>query len=485
MTTTSNSPLMRLLHVAAMTAWFGASGWCQQGVPVSSASKPPSGQLSNPAPAFLAHVAVDHGDGVYREGETLAIRFAAERDARLYLLYHMADGRCVLLFPNPAHADNRVPARQILQLPKPGEPFRFRIRPPFGVEVLQVLACAQPISELDVLATQGQGRAPTVGPAVLEQVGQRLRHPGQTWSEHRVPIRTVPLAAHPPSRPPLRAGLFIGIGKYLHPEIGKTHGELRRSAEVMHEQMLRRGKLDPERTKLVVDQQATRARMEELITRWLPSVTQPGDTVFIYFSGHAGTSPNRDGTEADGQDELIGPYDTEAGTDGMSVDERMARFRDSQIVDDVLARWIEELSGRHVVLILDTCHSGGVVEGKGLARFFGDEAARVKDIAQLDVTVLTSCASDEQALFEGTPDKTMWFTYFLAQAVETLPTPVTVRTAYEFGRKGLRQVLQRRKEARDQEPTLTEDSLVPVRAGALNGAAERAQALVRKYPTLE
>ncbi len=275
-----------------------------------------------------------------------------------------------------------------------------------------------------------------------------------------MPIRTVPLAERPPSRPPVRAGLFIGIGKYLHPEIGPTHEELRHSAEVMHEQMLRRGGLDRERTKLVTDQQATRARLEELITRWLPGITQPGDTVLIYFSGHAGQSPNRDGSEPDGKDELIGPYDLEAA--GMTDEEREARFRDSSIVDDVLARWIEELSGRHVVLILDTCHSGGVVEGKGLSRFFGDEAARVKDIAQLDVTVLTSCSSDEETLFEGTPDKTMWFTYFLAQATETLPAPVTVRAAHDFCRKGLRKVIEKRREARDQEPTLTEGGLVPV-----------------------
>jgi Caspase domain/Domain of unknown function (DUF4384) len=456
------SMLRWAMFAVAGTVVLTVPGWCRQ-VPAQSppsASSLPGSALNNATPSFLAHVGVDHADGIYHEGETLGVRFAAEREARLYLLYHQADGRCVLMFPNPARSDNRVPGRQVIQVPGPGEPFRFRVKSPFGVEVLQVLASAHPIAELDALAIQGRG--PVVLPALVDQVHGRLLQAGQPWAEHRVPIRTVPLSARLPGRPPLRAGLFIGIGKYLHPEIGKTHEELRHSAEVFHEQMLRRGKLDPERTRLVVDQQATRAHLEELITRWLPSVTEPGDTVFIYFSGHAGTSPNRDGSEPDGKDELIGPYDTEAGTDGMSVEQRMARFRDSQIVDDVLARWIEELSGRHVVLILDTCHSGGVVKGKSLSRFFGDEATRVKDIAQLDVTVLTSCAADEQSLFEGTPDKTMWFTYFLAQAVETLPAPVTFRAAYDFCRKGLREVIAKRKEAREQEPTLTENSLVPV-----------------------
>jgi hypothetical protein len=462
MTTQPVSTRIWVLGGLAAVALWAAPGRGQPVPRPDAATGPRDGGLSNAAPTFLAHVAVDHADGVYREGEVLRVRFAAEREARLYLLYHQADGRCALLFPNPARPDNQVPARQAVQVPGPGEPFRFRVGPPFGVEVLQVLASARPIDELDSLAVRGHGRAPSAPPEMLEQVRRRLIASGGAWAEHRVPIRTLPLSEHPPGRPPIRAGLFIGIGRYLHPEIGKPQEELRHSAEVLHEKMLRRGGLDPARTRLVVDEQATRAALEELITGWLPGITQPGDTVFIYFSGHAGTSPNRDGSEPDGRDEMLGPYDLETGTDSMTVEQRMARFRDSSIVDDVLARWIEELSGRHVVLILDTCHSGGVVEGKGLSRFFSDEAARVKDIAQLDVTVLTSCAADEQSLFEGTPDKTMWFTHFLAQAVETLPAPVSVRGAYEYCRKGLRQVLERRNEARDQEPTLSENSLVPI-----------------------
>jgi hypothetical protein len=78
------------------------------------------------------------------------------------------------------------------------------------------------------------------------------------------------------------------------------------------------------------------------------------------------------------------------------------------------------------------------------------------------VTLLTSCASEEQLLFEGTPDKTTWFTHFLAQTVETLPSPVSVREAYEFCLKGPRQVLGQGNEASDQEPMLTENSQEPM-----------------------
>src|SRR5579864_1239505 len=177
---------------------------------------PPGSSLVNPEPRFLAHVSVDHADGLYVEGQTLAVRFAAEHTAHLYLLYHQADGQCVLLFPNPARRDNRVPARAVVRVPGPGEPFRFRIRPPFGTETLQVLAAAAPVDELDRLALSGQRGAPAVPPELLQAVHDRLAQQNVPWTEHRVALRTRTSAAPSPARPAARVGLFIGIGKYLH-----------------------------------------------------------------------------------------------------------------------------------------------------------------------------------------------------------------------------------------------------------------------------
>ncbi len=43
--------------------------------------------------------------------------------------------------------------------------------------------------------------------------------------------------------------------------------------------------------KLFVNEQATKPQMEQAITEWLPKVSKPGDTVFIYFTGHGGVIP--------------------------------------------------------------------------------------------------------------------------------------------------------------------------------------------------
>lgn len=424
----------------------------------------PGAALFNHQPPFLTNVAVDHADGCYREGEKLRVQFLAEREAQLYLIYHQADGTSVLLFPNEAQRDGRTSARQPVVIPAPGEEFRFRIRPPLGREVLQVLAATQPIPELDRLVTKA-GRAPQVPTELFAALTERLKNNPSIWTEHRVPLRTLAKAVPSATRPPARVGLFIGVGKYLHPEYAPTHEELAHSAKVMHGLLVQHGGLDPQRTRLLMNEQATKANLQRHIVEWLPSVSRPGDTVFIYFSGHAGQVDCLDGSEADGKDECLGPYDLEGFHDGDTPEQARARFRATNIIDDTLARWLEELQGRQVVLILDTCHSGGVVEGKALARkLLRDTGTRVKDIAQMNVLVLTSCASDEQSLFEGPRNKTMWFTYCLTEAIEAIAGkhPLTVQQAFEYTRERMRQLLREGNAAREQEPQMTDTALLPV-----------------------
>lgn len=428
------------------------------------ASAFPGARLFNDQPPFLAGVSVDRPDSIYRDGDELRIQFQSEIDANLYLIYHQADGTSLLLFPNEAHSDSKVAGRKSIVIPPHGEEFRFRIRPPFGRETLQVLASKQPLPELDSLVLKS-GTTATVGPELLEGMAKRLLADRTIWTEHRVPITTVASEAKPSERKPARVGLFIGIGKYMRPDIAATHEELRHSAEVMHELMLKYGQLDPNRTLLVRDSEATKANLRKLIAEKLPSVTHPGDTVFIYFSGHAGQLDTNDPLETDGKDETIGPYDLDGGHPGETRAQAEVRFRDTNVTDDTLAAWLSHLQGRQVVVILDTCHGGGVVEGKGLAKtFWQDESTRLKDISQLNTLVLASCAADEQSLFEGTQNKTMWFTYCLTEAIERAAgrEQLTVQDAYEYSRRRMRNLLQQANSPREQEPVMADRILLPL-----------------------
>jgi hypothetical protein len=397
------------------------------------------------------------------------VRFQAERAAHLYLLYHQADGGSVLLFPNEVQPDSRVPGKKLVAIPPADDTFRFRIRPPLGNEVLQVLAATEPLRELESLV-QKRGRAAPVAAAVLHKLSERLAANRGLWAEHRVPLLTVAAESPATNPPPARVGLFIGIGKYQFPDYAETHEELRHSAEVMHDLMLKHGVLDPQRTALIRDAQATKHNLQKLISQWLPSVSRPGDVVFIYFSGHAGQIPTDDPTEADGLDETIGPFDLEGTRRGESRAAGLARFRATNITDDTLAAWLAPLQGRQVVLIFDTCHSGGLAGEKSLDNELSkslwlDESARAKDIVQLNTLVLTSCAADEQSLFEGTPNKTMWFTYCLSETMELAAKQkksLSVQDAFTISKKRLRALLEQSRAPREQEPTLTDRIQLPV-----------------------
>ncbi len=438
--------------------------------PVRPTTPPfPGTDLFNDQPPFLAGVTVNHDDAAYMDGDKLIVEFKAEREAYLYLLYHQADGSSLLLFPNEAQTDNHMPAKKPVLIPPPlsadskATPFRFRVRPPFGTEVLQVLASTKPVEELSSLVKK-TGRAAPVAKDVLDGLQKRLAADLSTWTEHRMPIKTAAKAAEPPARKAARVGLFFGVNKYKDEKTCEPHEEFRRSAELMHQVMTTKGQVDPEKARLITGEDATRAAFEEAVVKWLPSVSQPGDTVFLFYAGHGGQVTNLDGSEPDLLDEHFSTYDNELGEGIKTQEELDARIRKVYVLDDTLARWLQELPGRQIVLMMETCHGGGINDAKGLAGAMFDEGARVKDISQLNTIIITGCGPDESVWFTTGDNIVHPMPRLLVDAIEKLPHPVTVRQAYEHYRDGMRDFLRAifTKRGAPQEPTFTDNALLPV-----------------------
>lgn len=425
----------------------------------------PGAGLLNDRPPFLAGVNVDHKDLSYRGGDTLTVRFTSEREAYLYLIYHQADGQSYLLFPNEAHLANRVPAGKWVTIPEEGQDFRFRISPPFGTEVLQVLATLQPAPELESLVKK-TGRAAPVAKDSLDTLATRLKKDMTAWTEHRVPIRTAPgeqpTPVRKPARKPARAGLFVGVNKFesdKEKDEGKN-ARFRLGAELMAKVMAERGQLDPQRTRTLVGEETTRANIEEAITRWLPSVTQPGDTVFIFYGGHGGLIKNLDGTKPDGKDGVLTTYNDAFQSQKLSIDDWDTEARKHFISDGTLARWLQELPGRQIAVLISSCHAGSMIDARLLARFASREVVRVKGISGLNVAVLVSCFPDEQTL--SNVKKPVWLAYYLAEAMSRLKAPVTLEQAYEFYRHEHRLRMAQDGDTGFHEPVLTDTALLPI-----------------------
>ncbi|KAL1993703.1 hypothetical protein VTN49DRAFT_2372 [Thermomyces lanuginosus] len=127
--------------------------------------------------------------------------------------------------------------------------------------------------------------------------------------------------------------------------------------------------------------------------QWLVKDARPNDSLFIHFSGHGGRTPDRDGDEDDGFDDVIYPVDYRLA--GHIVDDEM---------HDILVKPLQP--GVRLTAVFDSCHSGtaldlpfiystqGVVKEPNLAKeafqdFFGAvEAYQRGDFGGLAMTVI-------------------------------------------------------------------------------------------------
>ncbi|PYI22822.1 hypothetical protein BO86DRAFT_125144 [Aspergillus japonicus CBS 114.51] len=83
--------------------------------------------------------------------------------------------------------------------------------------------------------------------------------------------------------------------------------------------------------------------------QWLVKDAQPNDSLFIHFSGHGGRTPDLDGDEEDGYDDVIYPLDYR--TAGHIVDDDM---------HDIMVRPLQP--GVRLTAIFDSCHSGTALD---------------------------------------------------------------------------------------------------------------------------
>ena len=474
--------------VAALVTSCGTPSRSQDSGPTAPGSLHAS--LRNGQPSFLVRAEVDHTSHEYQEGDALSVRVISEVDAYLYVLYQQADGKVFQIFPNRAQPKNRVKAKSWVAIPSGDELFRWKIVPPFGKEVIKVVAARTPINVL-ADSSLSKERFNPVQSAQLKGAEDELTKGSPTrWAECATEITTT---ARRPGVPTSgrRFGVFVGVSKYRYNDIIEraSKGEevlnlpgCDNDAMLMDGIFRAAGKLDG--GLLLVNEKATRANIELAITQWLPSVSRPGDTVFIYHSSHGTQIPDDYGDEGktDKQDEVLLTHDfadyrvlmasahfatrdkVPIGDDvkrliSMSVDvagpqpdakdehekwaDRVNDFlaRKTGISDDLLGHWIQELDGRQVIVILDTCHSGGFASrekslvddgAKPAFRFMDRTVSRLKDIGQRDVALLASCASSESSLTASIDGKGFGLmTACLLVGIAQARGPVELKQAYE------------------------------------------------------
>jgi hypothetical protein len=444
-------------------------------------------EIRNDHPSFAVRVDVDKPDRTYVGGEEMRVSVRSGEAGFLYLLYCDASKNVTCLFPNAFGQENRIAAGQPIVLPQPPQPgvpsFRLRIGPPYGRELLKAIVSRTPMDEKTLarlLSSEGtQARLAGVRAVYVE-----APNAGTDWAEHHVEIVTrapdsavaatgqaaVPDASsRPGTRPaedgssavtgsPKRVGVFIGISQYADPRI---HGltVCANDATTMASVMRRHGQVG--QGWVLVNEQATRKAIEHVLRRQVVAATRPNDTVIIYWSGHGARCADDNGDEKDGFDEYLVPYD------GRLDD--LDTIRQTMVLDDAFGRWLQELDGRRIVVVLDACHSAGLAEGgKSIARsvpraasrttaggfdFLDGELARIKDIGQRETALLASSAAS-QVSFERREGDLSTMTYFLVEQLQSAAGPVALADAFSHMKRQVAEYVERKFPGTTQTMTL-------------------------------
>jgi len=290
--------------------------------------------------------------------------------------------------------------------------------------------------------------------SLRQQKPEQYLHTVKEWAAPEIEITTIGRMETNPSQGPngkpktaRRVGIFVGISDYKDANVPGLHC-CHRDAEEMAKALAGAGGLD--QTIKLTNKDATFRAIQQAICEQAKDATRPGDVVYIFWSGHGGRCANTDGTEADGFDEFLVPYDGK-------LDDNVDVLRASMVLDDTFGRWVQELDGRRVVVILDTCHSGGQIAGSKSVKlgnirkygkavvsktknddptawkkkhFLDTELARLKRVTAKDINptqaIVLASSTAKQISFERSDEALSVMTYFLVKALNDPSGPKTM-----------------------------------------------------------
>ncbi len=215
--------------------------------------------------------------------------------------------------------------------------------------------------------------------------------------------------------------------------------------------LIKEGKFSPQCVEILIDSDATKENIYITIRDWLLPREKKDDLVLIYYSGHGTSSPTTSlagekGFEYGTFNAFLLPYDAVAFPSsvpfvGRVTHEGIEEINDTLIPAERLSSFISMLDAKEIVLIFDSCYSGGggkyILEGaskKGVnitgiipktstkSNFAKDVYERLREESREDkgvknVVVIASSRGD-QLSFQYERLGYSAFTYYIKKAIE-------------------------------------------------------------------
>jgi len=192
-------------------------------------------------------------------------------------------------------------------------------------------------------------------------------------------------------------------------------------AQELYDRLLTGSNWSADNVQLLLNSQATEPNIQAAIAA-MGAASVPGDVNLFFFSGHGGGDvPDADGDEdGDGYDEYFCPYN----------------LMTNEVTDDELSAWLDALPTDNVIVLLDTCYSGGHLKApagltyKGISRTgaivtdrsngFADDLRKRKSKLDSDELVspyiATACDETELSAEDSSIENGV-FAYYLLEAM--------------------------------------------------------------------
>ena len=244
---------------------------------------------------------------------------------------------------------------------------------------------------------------------------------------------------------PVRRALLIGVNDYLANDPSERQKRNRPNApsggdawipvdlrgaindiEKMRGVLTSRYGFEENGIRVLADRDATRSAILEAM-RTIVEVSQPGDLVYIHFSGHGSQARDRNKDETDDElDETILSYD--ARTTGIP-----------DITDDEIGAILAGLKTRNALIVLDSCHSGTATRDISAIRtrmvaadprteLYENNEVTTRSLGPTgrEYVLMTGAASNQSALDGPIDGKSYgFFSYALGKALSNAPAQAT------------------------------------------------------------
>lgn len=148
-------------------------------------------------------------------------------------------------------------------------------------------------------------------------------------------------------------GIAIGVDKYAGYQLRGAANDARRVADALDA-------LGAEKVVRMIDEDA-RSQFIDYVWTDMIADANPGDTIVFAYAGSSSQLPAPTGsTEADGLDEVL----LLSGSTVAYLQQPDALDRGNMLLDDDLTRWMEMAAEKNVnvVLLVDGCHGGGLLD---------------------------------------------------------------------------------------------------------------------------